>query len=195
MDARSPKIQSQYLRLIAKSETATVYHGSFYGAELSGCDMLAADPPWRQGNLSYWSHRAGTEQRWETFKRQMAQLFAGRECVYLKIGVPELPEWKEILHRGGFSHIHSWHTTYYAGNNAQLVGTISAPISCDTPLKSVDATLAVAEWSLRQGWRTVCDPCVGLGKMAKKFLTTGFSVAGIELCEDRALQAAKRLCQ
>lgn len=181
-------------RLIGRNGCAEVYHGSFYGFHPE-VDMIAVDPPWRQGNLSYWSHRAGVEQRWDTFVREMGHMLARVSHAYMKVGATEMREWISVLESLGFEHIDFWMTTYYAGENAQIIASRerfrAAPRK---PEKSVDATFAAVDWARAAGVSATCDPCVGLGKMAKKFLDAGMYVVGVELCEDRAKKALARLC-
>lgn len=184
-------------KLIARCENAAVYNGSFYGIVLDDVDMVAVDPPWRQGNLSYWSHRAGTEQRWDVFKREMTKILAQVDHVYLKVGLKERDEWMSVVRDSlSMPFIATWETTYYAGKNAQILASrLSRVDNCHTPSTSPESANSVARWAALQSVESVCDPCVGLGKMAKKFRDTGAFVLGVELCADRAEKAAKRLCK
>lgn len=179
---------------IAATDRAAVWHGNLTSFSFR-VQMLAVDPPWRQGNLSYWSHKAGIEQRWDTFVVNMTQHFHAREVVYLKTGAPEVPAWEAALRGAGFRQIVSWPTHYYGGDNAQIVALRSRP-PFPVPMRedSRAATTAIAAWAWKLGIMSVADPCVGLGKMLAKFLNQGLYVAGVELVESRANAAAKRLC-
>ena len=181
-------------KLFGKSLMSEVWVGSFYGVHL-GTEMLAVDPPWRQGNLSYWSHKAGTEQVWDTFVNQMQAVVinSGFRLVYIKCGVPDAQDWINAFESIGLKTV-SWETTYYAGKNAQVLASASMPIeNCPQLPESKEATTAIAKWAALQQIDTAADVCVGLGKMLKKFQAVGMRVVGIELNADRAAVAAKRL--
>lgn len=180
------------LQLVGRSERSQVYHGSMSAASFR-VDMLAVDPPWRQGNLSYWSHKAGIEQRWDGFVQTLAGHFSC-EAVYLKVGVPECADWVAILRSRGF-RVARWRTNYYAGENFQIVGCRAGRYSGCRPTDSRKSTDAIAEWAAKRGISSVADPCVGVGKMLAKFMRRGMRVVGVELVESRAQQAARRLCR
>lgn len=180
--------------ILLRGERSIVAYGS-HGLASFNVDMLAVDPPWRQGNLSYWSHQAGIEQRWIDFVAGMRKHFTA-PIVYLKVGLPESTEWIEALRSDGMTNILWWRTNYYAGKNAQiiaarfhLVGLDHAQAASDSP----EATNRIAEWAARFGVSSVADPCVGKGVMLQKFMKAGMAVAGVELVRKRAEQAAKRL--
>jgi hypothetical protein len=186
-------LASPALRLIGASAEAAVYHGNHAGARFVA-EMIACDPPWRQGNLSYWSHQAGVSQRWDEFVASMCQHFAA-PLVYLKVGSPEAPQWAESLRAAGH-RVATWATRYSSGVNAQVLGCRSAdPDSCRKPPESKAAATAVADWAAGLGIRTVADPCVGLGVMLDKFRRSGMRVVGVELVEARARRAAELLCK
>lgn len=179
---------------VAKSATAQVYNGSFYGCQFD-VDMIAVDPPWRQGNLSYWSRRAGTEQKWETFQQRLSETFSAK-LVYLKTGVKESSEWIQLLQQAGKRRIVYWETVYYAGKNCQIVASNEIDLSgiaMDDDSKK--STTLLAAWAYRQGMRTAADPCLGKGVMLQKFQKAGMRVVGTELGLGRAELAAKRLCR
>ena len=155
--------------------------------------MLAVDPPWRQSHLTRFSNMAGVVQEWDSFICAMAATIdqSGFELIYIKCGLPELPEWEFML-KG--KRIVSWVTKYAGGVNAQLLASDSIDVSkCDQDSHSLVATSSVARFARLNGIKSVIDVCVGKGKMLKKFQQEGMSVAGIELCESRAREAAKRL--
>lgn len=179
---------------LGESLLSEVWVGSFYGVQLAA-QMLAVDPPWRQGNLSYWSHKVGTEQVWDTFVNQMQAMVinSGFRLVYIKCGVPDAHDWRNALESIGMKVV-CWETTYYAGKNAQVLASNSLPIeTCPQLPESKEATTAIAKWAALQQIETAADVCVGLGKMLKKFQAVGMRVVGIELNPDRAAVAAKRL--
>jgi hypothetical protein len=136
---------------------------------------------------------AGVVQEWGSFVKSMASLIdqSGFELIYIKCGLPELPEWESIL-RG--KRIVSWVTKYSGGVNAQLLASDSIDVArCNQDDQSLVATSDVASFAFTNGIRSVVDVCVGKGKMLKKFQSIGVQVAGIELCESRAMEAAYRL--
>jgi hypothetical protein len=160
--------------------------------------MLAVDPPWRQGNLSYWSHRAGIEQNWQKFVEALCQVIAASKpkLVYLKTGIPDQKDWIKALNPSSTSYV-AWETEYYAGRNAQLLVKLNEfeidLVSCPQHVDSKKATDEIAEYAYGCGVRSVADLCLGKGKMLKKFQKAGMRVCGIELHPDRAAEAAKRL--
>lgn len=154
-------------------------------------DMISVDPPWRQGNLTYWSRKANCEQRWQDFVQQML-LLCTTPHVHLKVGRPESGEWIAGLDHAGYRCV-LFQTTYYAGINSQVVASRDAALPDDCAIDSRDATLSVADWALRNGVRTIYDPCIGLGKMARKWQRRGVTVFGTELVASRCHKAAKLL--
>ena len=176
-------------RTLLKTERASVYHG-----DMSDCtfnvDMIASDPPWRQGNLSYWSHQAGIKQQW-LFMHAMSRHFINPIVVYLKVGVPEASQWIDLLKQAGLNHIATWQTTYFGGVNAQIVAARKAwTVGLPRETESKQATTSIAAWAKMIGIETVADPCVGKGVMLAKFLKAGMHVIGVELIESRAATAA-----
>jgi hypothetical protein len=171
-----------------------VWVGSFDGVVL-GSQMLAVDPPWRQGNLSYWSNKAGIAQNWDSFVNSMLAVVvnSGFRLVYIKCGVPDAVDWQKGLRSIGLQTV-CWETTYYAGRNAQVLASAAMPIEdCPQLPESKEATTAIAKWASLQQIDSAADVCVGLGKMLKKFQAVGMRVVGVELNPDRAKVAAKRL--
>ena len=172
-----------------------MWSGSHTGIVLEA-DVIAVDPPWRQGNLTYWSRRVGIEQRWPEFVAGLIQVIdkSNPVWVYLKTGVPEAKEWIAALEAIKYHTAATWKTRYYAGQNTQIVasrqhGTICIPQhDC-----SKESTTQLAKFLAECGCRTAADPCAGKGKMLKKFLDAGMQVAGIELCSRRSQECAKRL--
>jgi hypothetical protein len=181
---------------IAETVSAAVWHGDLAAFRFD-VEMLASDPPWRQANLSYWSHKAGVRQRWVDFKESMTTHFKGRRIVYLKVGRPEAGEWIQVLNRCGFRDIRFWESRYYAGVNAQILAIKDPALrSLELPMENESraASTSIADWAASRGVQTVVDPCVGVGKMLRKFHLAGMRVAGVELIEARARSAAVRLC-
>lgn len=159
-------------------------------------DVLAVDPPWRQGNLSYWSHQAGIEQGWERFKDEMSAVVerSKPKVIYLKTGVPEAYQWEALLIGLGYGGGIGWETSYYGGKNFQIVASPVLDLSyCPTMPESRSATTELAKWLGQCGMRSACDVCAGKGKMLKKFLDEGMNVVACELVETRAAECAKRL--
>lgn len=178
---------------LVQSATAEMHHGSMADVTFF-VDMIAADPPWRQGNLTFWSNKAGVSQQWLDFVRGMSRHFVA-DVVYLKVGVPESAQWIESLLAAGMRRCIWWETRYAGGRNAQIVAARSMDLTELTmEEESRSATTAIAKWAYGKGVRTVADPCTGNGLMLGKFLAAGMRVTGTELVEDRALRAAKRLC-
>ncbi len=159
-------------------------------------DMIAVDPPWRQANLSYWSHKCGMEQVWATFVSDLSRHFVGRKAVYIKCGAPEAVEWVRELHASGLQVVEQWSTSYYAGRNMQILAVDKSrdwPLLECRPEVSTEATNVVARWARKCGIQTVADPCLGLGKMLAKFRAVGMRVAGCELSTHRTVKAVGRL--
>lgn len=154
-------------------------------------DMISVDPPWRQGNLTYWSRKADREQRWDDFVPQLLSL-CQTPHVHLKVGRPESDQWMAGLERCGYCCAR-FETTYYAGLNAQVIASREATLPACCAVDSRDATMSVIEWATNLGVRTVYDPCIGLGKMAQKWQRHGATVFGTELVASRCRDAAKRL--
>lgn len=186
-------VQSDGITQIGRSRMAEIYHGSMTMAEFH-VDLIASDPPWRQGNLSYWSNRAGISQRWPDFVANMSRHFSAN-AVYLKTGLPESEQWVSSLASAGMKHVIKWETRYSGGQNAQIVASRTVNLD-ELPMEeeSRSASTAIAKWAFRFGLRTAADPCVGEGKMLDKFRVAGLRVAGVELIRDRAQRAAVRLC-
>jgi hypothetical protein len=182
------------IRLVGRSETHEVWHGSFYGVSMH-VDAIAADPPWRQGNLTYWSRQANTEQNWTRFVDELIALVvrSNPKVVYLKVGVPECGEWCSRLGKFYGSMI-QWETTYYGGKNAQIVASSMLPIGdIEQAEKSPEATNLIADWMRTQGIATVGDCCGGKGEMLNKFRKRGMRVVATELVESRAGKCHARL--
>jgi hypothetical protein len=181
------------LSLVGKSSRASVYCGSMADAKLDA-EMIACDPPWRQGNLSYWSHKAGVEQCWAEFVANLSRHFSA-DLVYLKIGVPESIEWISRLRSAGHKRIAWWETGYSSGRNAQIVACRSLSLqNLPMEIESRAAASAVAKWAWDCGVRSAADPCVGNGLMLAKFAKLGMHVTGVELVPSRAEKATARLC-
>jgi hypothetical protein len=158
-------------------------------------DAIAADPPWRQGNLTYWSRQANIEQNWTRFVDELIALVvrSNPKVVYLKVGVPECGQWKQAL-SALYSDAISWETTYYGGKNAQIVASSTLPIhEIERGEKSPQATNLIADWMLANGIKTVGDCCGGKGEMLNKFRKRGMRVVATELVESRAMQCHARL--
>lgn len=155
--------------------------------------MLAVDPPWRQPHLTRFSKMAGVVQEWDSFVMSMKQLIdqSNFALIYIKCGVKELPEWESVV-KGRRSV--SWITDYSGGVNAQLLASDAIDVfECYKDGQSLVATSTIARFAKQNGIDSVVDVCVGKGKMLRKFQREDMRVAGIELCESRAHEAAKRL--
>lgn len=182
------------IRLIGSDVGYEVWHGSFYGSTMT-VDAIAADPPWRQGNLSYWSRQAGCEQQWSVFVDELIGLVARSKpmVVYLKVGLRESLEWENRL-RQVYRQTTRWETSYYAGKNAQVVASTDIPLDgLPKEIKSPEATTKIADWMWSCGIKSIGDCCGGKGEMLAKFYRAGMDVVATELVESRSKICLKKL--
>jgi hypothetical protein len=194
-----------------KVQHANVMNGIDKLMEGQLAQIVYSDPPWGQGNLSYWqtmnNKMTGAEKEHVDYNNFLNQIFSiaykySKDIVFIEYGI----QWeKDIIELGtkhGLKHIGLAHPIYRSGSRMlPLHLHIFAKSNVQLPNGYLDSikdtygleTLKRAIKPFVKEGEIILDPCCGMGYCAQMAIDNNMVFRGNELNEKRLSKTINRL--
>lgn len=154
-------------------------------------DVMYADPPWDAGNARAFRTKAGDGRRVD-FPALLAAVADAtrfvRAVVFLEMGLRSFDLMVSTMQGAGLHTAGQWLVWYGRPPRPNMLWAgARGPVHAWRSDVIVDGKGGepVPEWALshaeRSGWKTVLDPCIGLGMTARVAHRHGLQVLGMEL--------------
>jgi len=166
---------------IAKADVGNLLQGE-------SVDVVYSDPPWGQGNLTYWGTHAKLEQSksWGGFMEAFCGIVtkaAPAGVIFVEMGMRWVDELAETMRRFGRAEACRW-TVYYGKPlrpNALWYSGHTLPEGFDPTRYNAKALPEYCVKAVARPGGLVLDPCCGKGYTARAAVASGMRFRGIEL--------------